>query len=99
MLSLFILVSTAVAYLALLGVCLPVVIGTGIVLYCYRKKRKTIQIVTNILLHWFCHAVLIVDHLLLNRQTPAYTTRWGTQVSGYMHGLDCVIIDAYKSIA
>ena len=39
--SLYALVFTAVAYLALLGVCLPVVIGPGIVLYCYRKKCKT----------------------------------------------------------
>ena len=42
-LYIYVLVFDAVAYVALLGVCLPVVAGLGVVLvlvlHCYRKKR------------------------------------------------------------
>ena len=94
------LVFPAVAYLAvlILIVCLPAVAGLGCVLVlvcCYKKKQKTSNgkcHTSTWVLQCTCTAK-IVGFLLLNRQTPIYTTRRRTQVSGYMHGF--VLIDVH----
>ena len=98
-LMLYFLVFTvhAVAYLAVLVMVavLPAGVVLMLVLYCYRKKQKTSNGKCQPL-HVFCNAhvqLKLLVFLLLNRQTPIYTTRRRTQVSGYMHGF--VLIDVH----